>query len=441
MTLIHPVFAQFVQDCKTYEPTEVDYKLERKLSREMSRKFPSEKERAAAFRDIMTQDYGIPLKIGRIAAYTTDGDAREESKHDQKQYIYLITEAKNELGSGGHAEPTFQSSLYYFEYLREFSDKPPLLGPCLHIIYAGGYTPVSCSRILTTYVGATFLIYGSAFSDRVHLDVLKTISLCYHPDEPGQSEDARKVLGSVNKAVNTLREYYCNLKRPDPDQIWRDSKFPYMTKYTSIKDGSSIDFIYMLQPNAGKKIFIAKATNNKTPLFVKFVVSLTRDYPQHVHAKLADAGLAPPLLGCEALPAGWTMVVMEMKSPEEYRPYSGKPEDGFLFPPLECMHEQARSAVQKMHELGFVHGDLRNVNILVRRQEETDGTAPPILLCDLDWAGEHGKVCYPMGIADKKVWRPTGVKGGVEMTQQHDLDMVSKAFSFTPSAVGTQNEV
>ena len=53
MTLYHPIFRQFVDDCKTHQPIDNDNKLVRELTAAMSKFFPDEDARAAELRDIL----------------------------------------------------------------------------------------------------------------------------------------------------------------------------------------------------------------------------------------------------------------------------------------------------------------------------------------------------------------------------------------------------
>ena len=84
--------------------------------------------------------------------------------------------------------------------------------------------------------------------------------------------------------------------------------------------------------------------------------------------------------------------------------------------------------VETLHEGGFVHGDIRDPNLLIDEASLTSNDVA-IHLVDFDWAGCIGEVKYPMGTNCKTVRRPAGVKGGEVITEQHDIEMVSYLFS------------
>jgi RIO-like serine/threonine protein kinase len=93
----------------------------------------------------------------------------------------------------------------------------------------------------------------------------------------------------------------------------------------------------------------------------------------------------------------------------------------------EKMRRRVENVVRALHQEGFVHGDIRDTNILV--DPETLGSDDvAIHIVDLDWAGQIGEARYPLGINTTTVKRPAGVRSGELITPQHDLDMISYLF-------------
>ena len=99
VTLLHPIFGEFVDDCEIYKPTEVDNAFVLDLSTNMSEIYDTEAESAKVFRDLLYQYYCIQLYPADVpgTSYRTDGHA------SIGPYCFLITEAnaKNEIGSTG----------------------------------------------------------------------------------------------------------------------------------------------------------------------------------------------------------------------------------------------------------------------------------------------------------------------------------------------------
>ena len=132
VTLMHPIFGKFVDECRTHAPTEKDSVFVANLSRIMSGFFEDEKKRRDAFIQLFSQ-YSIQLEAADIlsTSYRTDGHATENG------YMYFLSEAKPEL-AGGSAEPYFQSILYYRASckVQKPGDNISVL-PCFLIFYCG----------------------------------------------------------------------------------------------------------------------------------------------------------------------------------------------------------------------------------------------------------------------------------------------------------------
>jgi hypothetical protein len=129
VVLLHPIFGQFVDNCRDHVATPEDHKLVHKLSGQMSNYFDSEAKRRDAFVQIMSEDLGLHLiQSGVSGGYSTNGHAVTHN------HVYVITEAKHELGTGG-TDPAYQCASYYLEFLRNHRQESVL--PCLHLYYAG----------------------------------------------------------------------------------------------------------------------------------------------------------------------------------------------------------------------------------------------------------------------------------------------------------------
>ena len=69
------------------------------------------------------------------------------------------------------------------------------------------------------------------------------------------------------------------------------------------------------------------------------------------------------------------------------------------------------SIVRTLHEGGFVHGDIRDANLLIDRASLASDDVT-IHLIDFDWAGCVGEAKYPIGMNCETVRRPEGIEGG-----------------------------
>jgi len=134
VTLFHPIFRQFVDDCKNHQPIDRDNKLVRELTAAMSKFFPNEDARAAELRDIL-QDNGIhattPIISSKGHFFRTDGAIESRNR------LISIIEVKGEIGNTG-AEPYAQAILYYAHSDWKKSEEHPSFNfPCLIITVFG----------------------------------------------------------------------------------------------------------------------------------------------------------------------------------------------------------------------------------------------------------------------------------------------------------------
>ncbi|CAG8637273.1 2998_t:CDS:1 [Paraglomus occultum] len=87
-----------------------------------------------------------------------------------------------------------------------------------------------------------------------------------------------------------------------------------------------------------------------------------------------------------------------------------------------------KDAVTKMHNAGFVHGDLRHLNILrrVRKDSDDNNTQIDIKIVDYDWAGriEHETTVYP-SFLNPGIRRHPGVRSGCQIQFEHDDFMIA----------------
>ena len=126
--------------------------------------------------------------------------------------------------------------------------------------------------------------------------------------------------------------------------------------------------------------------------------------------------IASKLYAVESLPVGWYVVVMEDVRSEykDLYDFIQHPDHKGDISSCNYLVNQIRKSLEELHEAGFVHGDIRNTNIMVKRS----GLVGSFYLVDFDWSG----IRYPIGVNVITVKRPHGVVGGELIVAQHDLD-------------------
>ena len=120
-----------------------------------------------------------------------------------------------------------------------------------------------------------------------------------------------------------------------------------------------------------------------------------RSYGKDVHAHLAAQHMAPQLYGTSDLEDLASVVVMELLEGGwttlfDYRHRNGVPEG-----PRRLLLKRLEDILDCLHARGMVHGDFRMANIMLKPGEEEKA-----VLIDFDWAGEAGKVSYPVTRSD-----------------------------------------
>ena|ERR1700722_6925651 len=138
------------------------------------------------------------------------------------------------------------------------------------------------------------------------------------------------------------------------------------------------------------------------------VIKFTKQYSETAHIVLADLMHAPALRGVYELPGGWKMIVMERSQLTQLNRL-------ILDDASKTIESEVRRVAKELHKADLVHGDIRQVNILVDEKSLHSSSGVSIHFIDFDWAGPAGKARYPLDINTKTIQRPHGVMGGIRL--------------------------
>ncbi|KAG8217923.1 hypothetical protein J3R82DRAFT_6089 [Butyriboletus roseoflavus] len=112
-------------------------------------------------------------------------------------------------------------------------------------------------------------------------------------------------------------------------------------------------------------------------------------------------------------PGGWMMVVMDKLSNDfETLHYRLSSLPGSVFGDM-------LAKLKEFHAAGYVHGDLRDVNIMVSKSDKKR-----FMIMHFDWAGKRGEARYPDLVDHKGTKRPAGARFRKEILAHHDLFML-----------------
>ena len=222
---------------------------------------------------------------------------------------------------------------------------------------------------------------------------------------------AARHFGALKNTLCLLKQCYdeelSNKTPPTPNL-----EFPYPLSYSCINTLSTRYFTYISHMDRSKLLFTATETGNNEKICIKFACHYSKD----VHEFCASKGFAPILKGFEKLSSGWWMVVMQMIG-EDYCRLSD-------FPPPYSHHEDITQKLVSLHQENYVHGDVRDTNIMVKKNGGMG-----FRLVDFDWSGRIGEVRYPMNVyRGSRLWRPLEAEDGQLIKADHDSEMLNTLF-------------
>jgi len=181
-------------------------------------------------------------------------------------------------------------------------------------------------------------------------------------------------MAALRKGLRSLKQYYEGLSFPEPALTLNHSLiFPYPTTYSSPDSPhGKITFRYLSMPDPTKLVFFGIAGTDE--ICIKYVKD---HYPVDVHQACTSLGCAPVLLACEKLAGNWLMVVMSALSNYSMLYHCR----GRNHLPRSLFVDMSKQ-LKNFHSAGFVHGDIRDTNIMVSPDRKK------FMIIDFDWAGK-----------------------------------------------------
>ena len=427
--IFHPVFQEFldrINDPK-FEPDEEVAAQVVHLMSHSSHIYHLEAAALPELRKILTD------LLGGYMAQAISGGSRNPDgtifRNEERRNIPLfLLEYKRAIGEGG-CDPSIQAAFS----LREFIIKPEVRafrilcafnprifdGPQLSDLL----DECGCPSFILAGGGPNLSILGAFHNDKYIVQPLTTLYMGEASTyENTHAHHIAKVFTSLRRARHTLDQHYKRISEQattptnpkNPGQLGRRCFFPYPTKFKEYQAGAGTEpqlteFEYTDVPDAHPTnvTFFAQVKLSKRKLVVKFVDR----YGVEAHELLAKEGMAPQLLYCGTLDGR-----NDVRNGGSHA--QGRMSFGLYVGPLRMVvmdyveaqkrddwpanaREQAQEAIKKLHDEGFVFGDLRPPNVLFLGRR--------VFLIDFDWAGKKGKARYPMGYREmstgQQTWR------------------------------------
>ena len=416
-TLLCPQFSQFVIDIDSCTPSTLDIEHFHELCTQMSDIFIRELPRNIRFIEIMRK-FGFPdLERKVIGEFYNDGGLDVYVTEIDQVVSYCILEVKNEIGKGT-GEPTVQAALYWLEAIRLFTkergDKifSQTNFPAVLLLHYGEsccstYLFVHATFSTGPYISVALAVYAGTPNVQT---ITPVVPLNFHPSDTKARENGERFICALRRLLSDLKVYYLTDLFSESPLL--QVKFPFYNTY--VDGGASHNFVYEEQIDQ-KRAFIAHLRDNpEDKIFVKF----SRRYGEDAHKVAHAHGFAPKLRSVERFADGWVMVVMDDVSHQYY---------GIKGRRLEKdVYKAVKEALALFHKDGYVHGDLRETNIMVKRDGvDSEGLGDTILV-DFDWAGKENTVRYPSDITlnHPDIPRPMGIERGGLISSAHDDQML-----------------
>jgi hypothetical protein len=370
--LLNPVFAEFLYNLENISLSSHDCIFVDNLMESMCGAFDSERSRMEKFFELFEQYTGWKLLVIKYDKSETDG-----SLHYSNGALYCNLEVKVEKGSGG-GDPYMQGIAYYIKSLPENADGTQY--PCF---------------LLELY-GTAFSVNGIVNTDsQVICDTLSPTYQLLHNQDFVTSVRIARLFASLRKALGSLEQ----------NVFSSTSRFPFISSF--VDKTSDIKYYFEYQERLKGLLFSAKILNSHTEIIVKFCTRYNAEVHMHCHS----CGLAPALLSIQGL-GNYIVVIMEKL---DLRPLvRGDAKDAGI-------QSQARFIFETLQEKNYVHGDMRESNVLINRSTNR------LVLVDFDWAGIHGVDLYPPFMNPDINW-PDGASTGKPLLHDHDSSWLNSFF-------------
>ncbi|OJA11766.1 hypothetical protein AZE42_06317 [Rhizopogon vesiculosus] len=438
LTLLEPIFAQFVDDFQNYRPTDEDNRFVRELSERMSFFYPDRYSGMDVLKEVLNS-YGISAQC----VMSVDEPLSEK-------FMAMITKGRNGLENGGLSPFLAEANYYYYlKFTRSLNNGVPRRSvlPLFHVIVFG--KSICChsekyiimiSTASRALGGACIYISGSVFTARAQTDVLvPIIPLFWHPTDLLMQGMAARTFRALKIATKNLEGLYSTpIPSLTPEHPSLECPYPrYYIDASGLRQG----FSYHEVQNLSDRLIFSGTTENGAHICMRFV----RKYSPEAHRFCARRGHAPELLAYEYLPGGWGMVVMDILNirdgDDHLSPLTTVPYRKFskmAVADRQLLEKAITDLIHGLHAHGYVHGDLRDANLFARDSDsDKQGVtgASDFMILDFEWAGriDSDETRYPMNVNRKDIHRPLGAQDGMKIEVDHDLEMLRYVFHPDPS--------
>ncbi|KZT63534.1 hypothetical protein DAEQUDRAFT_680220, partial [Daedalea quercina L-15889] len=335
-----------------------------------------------------------------------DGDLRAD--WHGHTVLYCVLEVKNEVCTT-RSDAFVEAIHYWLEQVRLVRNayrRPRGASP------SDEFEKLNFPVILIMHFGPYLAIAIATFADVPNIEHLTCIPSHVHPTNTKEQESGARAIAALRIALHDLHRRYPGITSACGPR----GNFPFRDFYDDADGRWYFSYKKALED---RRVFLFEGKDDgehEEPLLVKF----SKCYCTEAHLAAHRSGFAPKVYAVNDV-FDWIMVVMSA----EYTNLWELKTNGDPRGAMEGMHEDVRSGLAKLHEAGYVHGDVRDVNVLVR----TSGGGPKVLLVDWDWVGKASDAMYPFNMNCKSIGRPQDALPGSRIKTEHDMWMADRLLS------------
>ncbi|CAG8830466.1 43236_t:CDS:2 [Gigaspora margarita] len=403
---IFETFINFIWDCQL---SDRERKLVLELASVMSGVFSDESQRADAFRCWLELFFDDEIEI-------QSAESNESSRIGERKiygiiypkigrYRVLLANLEVKLEPGMNGDCYIQNDAYYKEFVIKS-----------HMQDSEFYNKTCLPAFLIDLDGPNLSISGAVcvpfiICDRL-TDILPLDRITYNH---AKADDIARVFLALKNSIHILKDYYSSVYESREAICTTSPWFPCINEI-NLEEGT-VTIKYKKRHSIHRNLWIVEIQTENTQEMG--LVKFTQTYYKEAHGTCLELGLAPKLWAVNNLQQGWKIVVMEYL--EEYKPLHTFNSE--IFSKTESV---VKNATKSFHDSGYVHGDLRDENIMVKyKYGKID-----IKFVDFDWAGREGEAMYPESLNPAINWH-VDVGWHKLIKREHDHHLVDNIYDMS----------
>ncbi|CAG8545498.1 10533_t:CDS:2 [Ambispora leptoticha] len=404
ISLLCSIFGKFKDLCDEFSESE-DNLFAHDFCFEMAKCYNYESERQNKANDMLSKYLKRPVQpIVTENNHRTDGTMC----YIQGSNVYHEANVKyKKYNCSSNACPYLENCGYFLAFCGEKENHPTYHVtnfPCFLIIISGPYFSVS----------------GAVFADVAIIDPLTPVfPLIWQKYDEAMMVSIAKTFRALKISLQLLDRYYANV-----DKLIQDEPQTGHPVHPSFPEVIIDDKSYMVQINfqvSTNLLWEVTLLNEQGPHITAYVKAVQKHrYSLDTHELLAKVGYAPKVFTTSVIPGNWILIYMECLNNHSILNHITSNLDD---QERSSLGKKIKGVVEHLHNLGYVHGDLREGNIMVHR---LGGNEFDVKLIDFEWSGKVGSACYSPFMNRKTIKWPDGAEDWKLVTKNHDLFMLEQ---------------